>query len=75
LPKQAKRKETKVVQNQFDKLTKSIVQSVTRRAALKKFGIGHLPSADADGDGYPDPGTAPVLTVPTLDNAKRVPIL
>ena len=35
----------------------------------------YLPSADADGDGYPDPGTAPVLTVPTLDNAKRVPIL
>jgi len=35
----------------------------------------YLPSADADGDGFPDPGTAPVLTVPTLDNAKRVPIL
>ena len=26
--------------NQFDELTKSLVQSVTRRAALKKFGIG-----------------------------------
>ena len=35
----------------------------------------YLPSADADGDGYPDPGTSPVLTVPTVDNAKRVPIL
>ena len=26
--------------NQFDELTKSIAQSVTRRAALKKFGVG-----------------------------------
>jgi hypothetical protein len=26
--------------NQFDKLTKSLAQSVTRRAALKKFGLG-----------------------------------
>ena len=26
--------------NEFDKLTKSLAQSVTRRAALKKFGIG-----------------------------------
>lgn len=26
--------------NQFDELTKSMAQSVTRRAALKKFGIG-----------------------------------
>jgi len=26
--------------NQFDELTKSMTQSVTRRAALKKFGVG-----------------------------------
>ena len=26
--------------NQFDELTKSLAQSVTRRAALKKFGVG-----------------------------------
>ena len=26
--------------NQFDELTKGIAQSVTRRAALKKFGVG-----------------------------------
>jgi hypothetical protein len=26
--------------NQFDELTKSLAQSVTRRAALKKFGLG-----------------------------------
>jgi hypothetical protein len=26
--------------NQFDELTKSMAQSVTRRAAPKKFGIG-----------------------------------
>ena len=26
--------------NQFDELTKSLAQSATRRAALKKFGVG-----------------------------------
>jgi len=26
--------------NQFDELTKSLAQSVTRRAALRKFGVG-----------------------------------
>ena len=26
--------------NQFDELTKNMAQSVTRRAALKKFGVG-----------------------------------
>lgn len=26
--------------NQFDELAKSLAQSVTRRAALKKFGVG-----------------------------------
>jgi len=26
--------------NKFDELTKSMAQSVTRRAALKKFGVG-----------------------------------
>jgi hypothetical protein len=35
----------------------------------------YLPSADADGDGFPDAGVQPVLAVPTVDNAKRVPIL
>jgi hypothetical protein len=36
----------------------------------------YLPSADADGDGLPDPGATPVLTLPGFtDNAKRVPIL
>jgi len=33
------------------------------------------PSADADGDGFPDAGAQPILSIPTLDNAKRVPIL
>ena len=34
------------------------------------------PSADTDGDGYPDPGAQPALTIPgVVDNAKRVPIL
>jgi|SRR5437899_1371778 len=36
----------------------------------------YLPSADADGDGFPDAGAQPVLTIPGfVDNAKRVPIL
>jgi hypothetical protein len=26
--------------NQFDELTRSLAQSITRRGALKKFGIG-----------------------------------
>jgi hypothetical protein len=34
-----------------------------------------LPSADADGDGFPDPGTTPVLSLPNMDaTAKRVPV-
>jgi len=34
------------------------------------------PSADADGDGFPDAGAQPALTIPGfVDNAKRVPIL
>jgi hypothetical protein len=35
----------------------------------------YFPSADADGDGFPDAGVQPILSVPTVDNAKRVPIL
>jgi hypothetical protein len=35
----------------------------------------YLPSADADGDGFPDVGSQPALSIPTVDNAKRVPIL
>ena len=36
----------------------------------------YLPSADADGDGYPDENAQPVLTIPGfVDTAKRVPIL
>ncbi len=35
----------------------------------------YFPSADADGDGFPDAGTTPVLSIPTVDAAKRVPIL
>jgi len=35
----------------------------------------YLPSADGDGDGLPDAGAQPVLSIPTVDNAKRVPIL
>ncbi len=31
-----------------------------------------LPNADADGDGFPDPGTTPMLSVPGSGTAKRV---
>jgi hypothetical protein len=35
----------------------------------------YLPAADADLDGYPDPGAAPALTIPDVhETAKRVPI-
>jgi hypothetical protein len=32
--------ETTSMNNQFDELTKGLAQSVTRRGALKKFGVG-----------------------------------
>src|SRR5213592_4919663 len=32
--------ERKSMSNEFDELTKGLAQSVTRRAALKKFGVG-----------------------------------
>ena len=35
-----KNHESKIMNNQFDELTKSMAQSVTRRVALKKFGVG-----------------------------------
>ena len=35
-----KTNERKNMNNKFDELTKSLAQSVTRRAALKKFGVG-----------------------------------
>src|SRR5262245_46999418 len=38
ITEQTKRKEN--MNNQFDELTKNVAQSVTRRAALKKFGLG-----------------------------------
>jgi hypothetical protein len=38
--KKPTKNERKSMNNQFDELTKSMAQSVTRRAALKKFGVG-----------------------------------
>ncbi len=35
-----KQTERKKMNKQFDEITKSIAQAVTRRAALKKFGVG-----------------------------------
>ena len=35
----------------------------------------YLAAADADGDGFPDPGATPVVTVPGLTfSGKRVPL-
>jgi hypothetical protein len=34
-----------------------------------------LPNADADADGFPDPGSVPIISIPGLDTAKRVPAL
>jgi len=38
--KKNNKNERKNMNNQFDELTKGLAQSVTRRAALKKFGVG-----------------------------------
>src|SRR5258707_14337953 len=38
--KQEKTKAKENMNNKFDELTKTMAQSVTRRAALKKFGVG-----------------------------------
>ena len=35
----------------------------------------YLPSADADGDGFPDAGALPAMSVPLVESGKRVPIL
>jgi len=35
----------------------------------------YLPGADADADGLPDPGSVPIISIPGLDTAKRVPAL
>jgi hypothetical protein len=37
---QNKKMKRKSMTNQFDELTKGLAQSVTRRAALRKFGVG-----------------------------------
>ena len=34
----------------------------------------YLPSADANGDGLPDPGSTPVVSIPGTTTAKRVPL-
>src|SRR2546428_592140 len=47
--------------NQFDELTKQMAQSVTRRAALKKFGVGLA--------GVP---IATLLTLPTVGRASSL---
>ena len=38
--KKNNKNQRKNMNNQFDELTKGLAQSVTRRAALKKFGVG-----------------------------------
>src|SRR5438477_6213017 len=70
----------KSMNNKFDELTKDMAQSVTRRAALKKFGVGlagalaiSRSAADADDGPSTNSGAIPVTTgntfalVPTSD--------
>src|SRR5689334_24844063 len=40
IPGNKQTSERKNMNNQFDELTKQMAQSITRRAALKKFGVG-----------------------------------
>jgi hypothetical protein len=48
----------------------------TQDTAVLNYTLDVYPaSADADGDGFPDAGAQPVLSIPTVDKAKRVPIL
>src|SRR5262245_57460059 len=49
----------------------------SQNTAVLNYAVNvYLPSADADGDGYPDGNAQPVLMFPGIvDNAKRVPIL
>jgi hypothetical protein len=59
--------EKKVMNNKFDELAKNLAQSITRRGALKKFGIG-LTGAPASGlvefwDLFPIPGLAFYRTI------------
>ena len=35
-----RRKKTKIMNDKFDELARGLAQSVTRRGALKKFGVG-----------------------------------
>jgi len=48
----------------------------SQNTAVLKYDVKvYLPSADADGDGFPDANTQPVMTIPGfVDHAKRVPI-
>ena len=53
------------MQNKFDELTKSMAQSVTRRQALKKFGVGiagalAISRSPADADDGPSANAAAI---------------
>jgi len=51
-------------------------QFTSENTALLNYTLDiYPPSADADGDGFPDAGAQPALSVPLVDTGKRVPIL
>jgi hypothetical protein len=51
-------------------------QFTSDNTAVLNYTLDIYPAtADADGDGLPDAGTTPVLSLPTQDAARRVPIL
>jgi hypothetical protein len=66
-----------LLQNQAIVLYSGTWKFTSDNTAVLNYSVNvYLPSADADGDGLPDPGATPVLTLSGFtDNAKRVPIL
>ena len=65
-----------VLQNKAIVVAHGTWQFTSDNTALLNYVLDvYLPSADADGDGFPDAGAQPVVSVPLVDTGKRVPIL
>ena len=65
-----------VLQNKAIIVSHGTWQFTSDKTAVLNYTLDiYLPSADADGDGFPDAGAQPVASIPTVDNARRVPIL
>jgi len=65
-----------VLQNKAIIVAHGTWQFTSENTALLNYTLDiYPPSADADGDGFPDAGAQPALSVPLVDTGKRVPIL